>query len=448
MAHRVSVMYAGQVVESASAADLFAAPTHPYTRGLLDCVPIPGKMRRDQPLGSIPGTVPRIPMGFPAAPSVTVARTRCLYAAAIFPLAIIGFILSSAAHAAEPGGYLETIKRHSILASMVPPNGDQNPYAIVVAPVSAGKILKDDVLVDNFNDKNNLQGLGTTVVDYSPTTKAMTLFAAIPRNLAQCPGGVGLTTAMTMLKTGWVIVGSLPSQDGTTTTKGQGCLIVLDANGNVNGVIAGPNINGPWGNMAVIDNGSTATLFVSNTGFDVGPAEEESPVVEKATVLRLELSIPSGKPPVVTKQTVIANGFGEQADKDVFIIGPTGLALGAGGVLYVSDALSNAIAAIPNAATRTDSAGTGTVVTKDGLLKRPLAMTTAPNGHLIVTNGTNGQAVEIDPVSGKQIYARWIDANKAQSPPGSGDLFGIAMTPAGDGFYYVQDEVNMLVLAH
>jgi sugar lactone lactonase YvrE len=170
--------------------------------------------------------------------------------------------------------------------------------------------------------------------------------------------------------------------------------------------------------------------------------------VNKATVLRIELSIAEGKPPVVTKETVIAHGLGEQADKDVFIIGPTGLALGTGGVLYVSDALGNRIAAVPNAAARTDSAGAGETVTKDGLLKRPLAMVMAPNGHLLVTNGLNGQVVEIDPRTGTQIYARWVDANKAQSPPGSGDLFGIAMTPSGDGFYYVEDEVNMLVLAH
>jgi len=345
-------------------------------------------------------------------------------------------------------GFLENLHRHTTLASTVPANGDENPYAIFVAPVSAGKVQKGDVLVDNFNDKNNLQGLGTTIVDYRPSTRSLTLFTSIPRHLPQCPGGVGLTTAMTMLKTGWVIVGSLPSNDGTTATKGQGCLIVLDPQGNIASTITSPNINGPWGNMAVIDNGSTATLFVSNTGFGVGAPEEESPVVNKATVLRLDLSVPQGKPPVVTSQTVIASGFGEQADKGVFIIGPTGLALGQNNQLYVSDALGNRIAAIPDAATRTDSAGTGRDVTKDGLLQRPLAMVAAPNGHLLVTNGLNGQVVEIDPATGQQLYAQWVDANKAQSPPGSGDLFGIAVTPAGNGFYYVEDEVNTLVLAH
>ena len=59
----------------------------------------------------------------------------------------------------------------------MPDNGDQNPYAIVVAPVSAGTIQKDDVLVTNFNNAGNLQGLGTTIVDYNPTTKKLTTFA-------------------------------------------------------------------------------------------------------------------------------------------------------------------------------------------------------------------------------------------------------------------------------
>jgi hypothetical protein len=81
------------------------------------------------------------------------------------------------------------------------------------------------------------------------------------------------------------------------------------------------------------------------------------------------------------------------------------------------------------------------------LLHRPLAMVRAPNGHLLVCNALNGQVVEVDPVAGKQIYAQWIDADQAQSPPGNGDLFGIAMTPDGNGFYYVEDDMNTLVLA-
>jgi len=370
-------------------------------------------------------------------------------AAATFSLAL-GCCVDARVEASDaPQIFLAGIHKHTTLASTVPDNGDQNPYAIVVAPVSAGKINKDDVLIDNFNDKNNLQGLGTTIVDYNPATKQLSLFAAVPRHLDGCPGGAGLTTAMTMLKSGWIIVGSLPSNDGTTATKGQGCLIVINADGKVAGTITSGNINGPWGNMAAIDNGATATLFVSMTGFGVGaPEGDSSPVISKATVLRLDLAVADGKPPAVTKETVIADGFGEQADKGVFVIGPTGLALGKDGTLYVSDAIGNRVAAIPDATSRADSAGTGKDVTKDGLLKRPLALGMAPNGNLLAVNGLNGQVVEIDPASGKQLVAQWIDSDKAQSPPGSGDLFGIAMTEAGDGFYYVEDDVNTVVLAH
>ena len=200
--------------------------------------------------------------------------------------------------------------------------------------------------------------------------------------------------------------------------------------------------------MAVIDSGSSATLFVSNTGFGVGAPADDMPVVRQANILRIALSMADGKPPVVTSETVIADGLGEQADKGVFIIGPTGLALGKNGVLYISDAIDNRIAAVSNAATRTGSAGRGQDVAKDGLLQRPLALCMAPNGHLLVINALNGQVVEIDPESGKQLYARWLDRDKAQRPPGSGDLFGIAMMPSGKGFYYVEDDVNTLVMAH
>jgi peptide/nickel transport system ATP-binding protein len=76
VADRVTVMYAGEVVEAAPTAELFRAPQHPYTRGLLSCVPVPGRVRRDRPLGSIPGTVPTIAPGFAGC----AFRSRCSHA--------------------------------------------------------------------------------------------------------------------------------------------------------------------------------------------------------------------------------------------------------------------------------------------------------------------------------------------------------------------------------
>lgn len=357
-------------------------------------------------------------------------------------------ITAHTAYAEGSKGFLETLRHTETLIATTPDNGDQNPYAIVVAPVSSGKIQKGDVLVDNFNNGANLQGTGTTIVDYNPSTQKMSVIAKLPSNQRGCPGGVGLSTAMTMLKSGWIIVGSAPSKDGTTATKGDGCLIVLDSNGYAVKTITSPNINFPWGNMAVIDNGSTATLFVSNTGFGIGAPDAASPNVNKATVLRIELEIASDQIPRVNSETVIANGLAARADKDAFIIGPTGLALGNDQTtLYVSDALNSRIIAIDDATNRKDSVGAGREIVKGGLLQQPLAMATAPNGNLLVTNGKNGQVVEIDPVAGKQVFAKWIDANEAQTPPGNGDLFGIAMNASGNGFYYVQDETNTLNLA-
>lgn len=341
--------------------------------------------------------------------------------------------------------FLPTLKSHHLLTSTQPENGDQNPYAVIVAPVSSGAIAKNDVLVGNFNNNANLQGTGSTIIDYRPATKQMTNFATIPHDLKSCPGGVGLSTAMTMLKSGWVIIGSAPSTDGTTKTLGPGCLIILDSQGKVAGTITGPNITDPWGNMAVIDNGGTASLFVSNIGPGIGAPGQ--PVQHQASVLRLNLAIAPGQPPAVTSQTIIASGLPAQSDAGVFLIGPTGLALAPDGTLYVSDAIGNRIIAIADAATRTDSAGQGREITKDNFLQRPLAMVLAPNNHLLVTNGLNGNIIEIDPATGQQTASYAADTDAAQSPPGSGDLFGLALQPDNKGLYFVQDDVNTLVAA-
>ncbi len=77
MAHRVVVMYAGKIVEYGSANDVFSNPLHPYTQGLRECIPVPGKTQPGTHLGSIAGRVPTL-IGELAGCSF---RNRCLFAA-------------------------------------------------------------------------------------------------------------------------------------------------------------------------------------------------------------------------------------------------------------------------------------------------------------------------------------------------------------------------------
>lgn len=60
IADKIAVMYAGQFVEVGGAKQIFTAPLHPYTKGLLSCVPVPGKTKPGSPLGYIPGVVPSL----------------------------------------------------------------------------------------------------------------------------------------------------------------------------------------------------------------------------------------------------------------------------------------------------------------------------------------------------------------------------------------------------
>ena len=102
------------------------------------------------------------------------------------------------------------------LASTVPANGDVNPYGVAVIPQSTGRLHQNNILVSNFNNKANVQGTGTTIVQITPGGHR-SLFAKVSPHLHGCPGGVGLTTALTVLRSGWVIVGSLPTKGGNVS---------------------------------------------------------------------------------------------------------------------------------------------------------------------------------------------------------------------------------------
>jgi hypothetical protein len=304
-----------------------------------------------------------------------------------------------------------------------------------------GHLHRGDVLVSNFNAKSNLQGTGTTIVEISPNGHR-SLFARVnPRNLpGRCPGGVGLTTALSVLPSGWVIVGSLPTKDGTAKTAKAGCLLVLGSHGKVRETIANKLIDGPW-DMTAVAHGMRTDLFVTNVLH--GTVAAHGAVVHRGTVVRIAVTVPGSGLPEASKPVVVGSRFAEHSDPAALVVGPTGVAFSrATGTLYVADTAANRIVAIPRALTRMRTAHTGRTVTRDGRLNSPLGLVIAPNGHLISVNAGNGRAVETAP-GGAQVASRVLD--DTGMPAGAGTLFGLAVAPRRH-LYFVDDGSNTLNL--
>src|ERR1700710_1122768 len=138
----------------------------------------------------------------------------------------------SSAYADDADALLNDLHTIRTLASTVPANGDVNPYGVAIVPTSKGRLQRGHVLVSNFNNKANMQGTGTTIVDISPDG-SVGLFAQISAASlpGPCPGGVGLTTALVVLRAGWVIVGRLPTSKGIGASAGGGWPCVLHRDG-------------------------------------------------------------------------------------------------------------------------------------------------------------------------------------------------------------------------
>jgi hypothetical protein len=365
-------------------------------------------------------------------------------AVAVGITAVAGLVMAPAAGAmthSQPS-FIRQFHKLTTLASTVPQNGDVNPYGTVAIHRSQGKLRRGDVLISNFNNKANLQGTGTTIVQVSPRGHR-TLFARIVTSQlpGACPGGIGLTTALAVVH-GWVVVGSLPTSNGMSPTARAGCLIVLGDHGRVRETFSGHGINGPW-DMTSLSRGSMAELFVTNVLN--GTVAAKGAVVHRGTVLRLLLRFRSGHAPRLLAVTRIGSGFAERTDPGALVIGPTGVGLSRKGTLYVADSATNRITAIPAAASRRSSAGTGRTVTRNGALRTPLGLTIAPNGNVLTVNGANGKLVEITP-GGVQLATRQLDSSG--SPRGAGALFGLVVKQRGQGVYYVDDATNTLRLLH
>jgi len=319
-------------------------------------------------------------------------------------------------------------------------------------PETRGRLVAGGTLVSNFNNVSNAQGTGSTIVEISPDGAQHRFATVDPASLpGPCPGGVGLTTALSILPGDWVVVGSLPTTDGTAATAGAGCLVVLDSQGHVRETWSGHGINGPW-DMTAVSAGNGAALFVTNVlngtvAADGGdPSQSPGNVVDGGTVLRIDVLVSQFQPPVIVSRDVVAEGFGERTDPAALVLGPTGDTLGDDGTLYVADTVGNRIAAVPDALWRwTPVRDGGDTVTAGGFLAQPLGMTTAPNGDILTVNGRNGDIVETTP-GGSQFEPVQLDASG--NPPGAGALFGLVIAPFGQGVIFVDDATNNLDLLH
>ena len=374
------------------------------------------------------------------------------------PLMLAAALAALPALAAADDTVLPPLTMNTVVASTVPGNGDINPYGIVRVKRSTGRLVAGNLLISNFNAASNFQGTGTTIVQVAPDG-TMTLFAGIDAgNLpGSCPGGVGLTTALAVLQSGWVIVGSLPTADGTAATAQAGCLIVLDNMGNAVETFSGGLINGPW-DMTALDGDRHAMLFVTNVLN--GTVAANGAVVNGGTVLRLNLRVSASEMPRLEAITVIGSGFAEHSDPSALVVGPTGVGLRSdcgsaddcaeqgddegGSTLYVADTVNSRVAAIGNPLGRTHSAGMGHTLSAGGTLNAPLGLVVTPGGEILTVNGGDGFITEISP-GGKQVAHAQLQSGGA--PAVAGTLFGLVFVPK-QCLYYVDDGANMLNLLH
>ncbi|MDO3526799.1 hypothetical protein Q3O93_05180 [Ralstonia pseudosolanacearum] len=319
----------------------------------------------------------------------------------------------------------------STVASAVPNNHDVNPYGIAFVPAGlpAGSALQaGDVVVSNFNAASNKQGTGTTIVKLVTDGKPVTFFQG--QNL-------GLTTALAVLKSGYVLVGNLPTTNGATITS-TGSLLVITPQGKLLSELKDPTLlDGPWDMTVIIDNGQQVTAFVSN--------------VLNGTVARIDLNIGPNGATLLQSSHLIASGYAHRPDPAALVVGPTGLAYDAAhDMLYVASTNDNKVFAIAGAAALAHDNGPGSVIYQDSNhLRGPLALALAPNGDLVTANG---DAINPDPNQSSEIVEFTPDGRfvaQMQVDPAPGSAFGLAFGLSSSGqpqFAAVNDSTNTAIV--
>jgi hypothetical protein len=272
------------------------------------------------------------------------------------------------------------VRLRTIGSAVDPMNGDQNPYGLTLAPASQGLIKKGDLVVCDFNDAANIQGLGTSIEILRP------FVGAVPEHLISAPQLTGCAAIAMGAATPWAT--GLEANDAPIVSTAGSILTPINTFG----------WTGPWGETFVAPPGGAPAFYVSNAN--------------DGSIVRINL----GSTFTFDK---IASGFPVNHGVPGSILAPSGLSYDAAkDKLYVVDGATNAIFSIRSPGTIPTGgikitlggfigpfASRADVVFSGAPLNAPISAALLFNGDLAVGNTGNNKIIEL---AGHRVVAETL----------------------------------------
>ena len=322
------------------------------------------------------------------------------------------------------GGVIGQLKHLATIGSTVDPtNGDENPYGLAIAPVTSGNISAGDLIVCNFNDSFNIQGLGTTIEILHPAP------GSTPTRLIQDERLTGCDALAVGTSDDFPWVAALDANDDP---------IVSDTGALIDD-LSGHGLAQPWGQIYSGTPGIRgAAAFYETNAFD-------------GSIERINITS-KGR----FTYDKIATGFATNHGVPGTILAPSGLTYDAkNDILYIVDSNVNRVVAFnhpgnvkANGIMNTASGFTGPdassakVLFAGGPLRAPISSALLFNGDIVVGNTSNNRLIEITP-AGKLVGNVNLDKGAA------GALFGIAASGtsiATTKIYFNDDNANAVMV--
>jgi hypothetical protein len=323
-------------------------------------------------------------------------------------------------------------------------NGDNNPYGLAIAPVTAGNITAGDLIVCNFNSSasSNAAGQGTTIEDLSPTAGAKPVRIAQDASLKGCD-------ALALNPTSDTIWAAAYTANDNPIFKPTGALVTTLATNFA--------WMGPWGQIyaAPMTSMSGGGTYGSGGTASSGPNAFYVSEAQNGAIVQVAITA-SG-----FQYNTIATGFPVNLNSQYGILAPAGLTYNAStDTLYIVSSASNSVVALSNASTIpsggiTVTAGMNNALTFGGPaaaqakviysgtpLNYPVSAALLYNGDLIVGNTGDNNMVEINPSTGMVVGEKSVDSGNA------GAIFGIATTGtsvATQKIFFNDDNTNSVM---